>query len=47
MSEDHLLRERNRGHKTIQEMAFEVQIEGNKVIVILELNQEAKLWKKS
>ncbi|MCK8060790.1 MULTISPECIES: ATP-binding protein [unclassified Fusibacter] len=45
IADDKLLRERNRGYMTIQEMAFGVMIEGNKVTVTLELDQEAERWK--
>lgn len=40
-----LLRDRQRGHETLVEMDFDVTIEGNKVKVSLNLNQEEKLWK--
>ncbi len=40
-----LLRDRHRGHETLMEMAFDVSIEGNKVQVSLNLNQEENTWK--
>jgi anti-sigma regulatory factor (Ser/Thr protein kinase) len=40
-----LLRDRHRGHETILEMDFDVNIEGNQVTVSMNLNQEEKSWK--
>ena len=40
-----LLRERHRGHETLKNMDFDILIKGNKVSILLNLNQEAKLWK--
>lgn len=37
---------RKRGYATIKELDFEVAIDGNKVTVILDLTEEAKLCKK-
>lgn len=40
-----LLRERHRGHETLKNMDFDIIIKGNKVSILLNLNQEAKIWK--
>ena len=40
-----LLRERNRGHKTIMDMDFDIQVQGTEVKIILNLNQEVLQWK--
>lgn len=40
-----LLRERNRGHQTIIDMDFDIKIDGNAVIILLNLNQEVPIWK--
>ena len=42
---DFLLRERQRGYQTIREMDFDIKVKGNEVTVLLNLNQEVKLWK--
>lgn len=40
-----LLRERNRGHKTIVDMDFDILVLGTEVKIILNLNQEVLQWK--
>ncbi len=40
-----LLRERNRGHKTIIDMDFDILVLGTEVKIILNLNQEVLQWK--
>ncbi|MDH8678246.1 ATP-binding protein [Fusibacter bizertensis] len=40
-----LLRERNRGHQTIIDMEFDIEIKASQVIIILNLSQEERLWK--
>lgn len=40
-----LLRERQRGHKTILDMDFDIKIQGSQVKIILNFNQEVIQWK--
>ena len=40
-----LLRERQRGYQTLREMDFDIKVKDNEVTVLLNLDQEVRLWK--
>jgi len=40
-----LLRERQRGYQTLREMDFDIRVNENEVTILLNLDQEVRLWK--